>query len=140
MVMVPINDPVLGLLWSWNPHDRAVLNAWLPRDSPGRSVPTFSAGQSVWTGCGFESISCASLALFVNVTVPPTATSTDCGLTPALLIVMVAVIGAGFGFGVGFGGVGLVGGLLESPPHDHAVIPSASAPATKLIARVFMRP
>jgi hypothetical protein len=82
-------------------------------------------------------MSCASLALFMNVTVPPTATSTDCGLTPALLIVMVTVAGAGFGFGVGVG-VGLVGGLLESPPHDHAVIPSASAPATKLIARTFM--
>jgi hypothetical protein len=134
MVIVPINDPVPGLLWSWNPHVRAVDNAWLARDSPGRRVPTFSAGQSVCTGCGFESISCASLALFVNVTVPPTATSTDCGLTPELLIVMVTVEAGGFVFG----GVGAVGGLLESLPHDHAVIPSASAPTTKLIARTFM--
>ena len=82
-------------------------------------------------------MSCASLALFVNVTVPPTATSTADGLTPALVIVMVTVAGAGFGFGDGDGD-GAVGGLLESPPHDQAVMPSSSAPATKLIARTFM--
>ena len=79
-------------------------------------------------------MSCASLALFMNVTVPPTATSTDCGLTPELLIVIVTVDAGGFVFG----GVGLVGGLPESPPHDHAVMPSVSAPTNVLIARTFM--
>src|SRR5262245_10925281 len=52
--------------------------------------PASTPGQLPCCGCGFDEISRDRLSLLMKVTVWPTATVTDAGLTPLAVIVTVA--------------------------------------------------
>src|SRR5262245_15928543 len=90
--MRPLRPAVSGSLWSWNPHERAVLKLLLVRDCPGLRKPTAAiSGQSVCSGCGSDDMSWAREWLFTKVTRPPRLIVTVDGLTlPLAPIVIVA--------------------------------------------------
>src|SRR6185295_10999192 len=54
--------------------------------------PTLRGGQSVWSGCGFESMSCGCESLLMKVTREPTDTVMSRGDAPADVSVIVVVV------------------------------------------------
>src|SRR5690349_17454046 len=104
--------------------------------------PTFNAGQSVCSGCGFEFMSCGRLSLLMNVTREPAVIVTLLGETPAEVIVIVAPTVPPLPLLPPPPVDGLVG--LSLPPQDETRTASAHAPANaekrvEVIGRISSR-
>jgi hypothetical protein len=127
MVTCPCQAALFGSRWSWNPHVPVAVNALLVLDCPGLSEPKFSGGQSLWTGWGFELISCALVSLLTSVMDCPALMLGLFGAMPFALIVSVAPTDPPPGGGVDPPSPGEVG---DEPPH--AAISKANAAAVKL--------
>src|SRR5512144_1099537 len=95
-------------------------------------VPTFSAGQSVCTGCGSEAMLCDLVSLLTKVTACPTLTVTLLFVTPLAAIVIVAPTG-GAPLPLGVGEVGEL-----PPPHATAIAATVeiTAPPKSLLNTV----
>src|SRR5215471_9642537 len=97
-------------------------------------------GQLPCCGCGFDAISCDRVSLLMNVTVCPTATVTDAGLTPLAVIVTVAPLAPPVPPSRTITAVPPPPGLLPPPllPPQADSTPSATSESTNLERRYLM--